>query len=116
VKRRVKFPPFTILKELKGIEFIIYCMMIGASSMYLQELYKPNMIFDPYYRWLKSRSTRKHFSIYNPMGLNVYDQNFWINFLVYGLYFGRFDGYFLLSIGGTYFSIEIIKLVKRWNT
>jgi hypothetical protein len=71
------------------------------------------MIFRRYFLYLVYWWRKGKYRILKPLGLCVYCQNFWINALLYPLIFGGYDSMFILSVGGSYVSVEAIRRMKR---
>lgn len=140
-----------IIPQVQHVELLLFCLMTGALSMFLQECYKPNMILRKYFIWLMyhwrkkprkrvkiiylrinvgdyraySKEIRKikrrhnlkklKYSLLKPLGLCVYCQNAWITIILYPMLF-KVDVWYLLSLGGTFFSVELIRMIKRIKT
>ena len=103
----------------EGVSLELYCLSVGCLSMFLQNCYEPTGIFRRYYvllvyLWIKWRrkKQRKYRPILSPLGLCPQCQNFWINTILYPIFFGLTPEY-ILSVGGTYIVVELIIIIKR---
>jgi len=98
----------------------LYSLLVGSLSMFLQECYKKHMIFHQYFRWLEAKyeyypitfKRKWQLSLLKVGGICVYCQNFWINTILFPIFFGL-SPYYILTIGGSYLSVELIRLIKK---
>ncbi len=105
---------------VEGANLLLYCLFCASIAHFLQMCYESEMLLRRYYLylvylWIRNRSKkrRKFRGILKPLGLCIYCQAFWVNVILYPLFF-PIDQFFLLSIGGVYLCIELIFKIK-WH-
>ena len=108
-----------MLANEEVVVFVLYFLMIGALSEFLQMCYKKGMILRPYYvlimlAYLKSPRKWVRF-LMKPLGVCIDCQSFWVNTVLFPFYWGNNPLLFILSIGGVYISLELIYLLKKWT-
>ena len=102
-----------IAAEAKAVELELYCLTIAGLASFLQECYKPPMILQKYKALLLKSWEKKPRKILKPLGLCIYCQLFWINTIAYPFYFGGYNANYILTIGGTFIAVELIRLIQN---
>ena len=82
--------------------------------MYVQEIMEEGMILNPYLKWLEEQYDKGKLLkwLSKPLGLCVYCQSFWLHLVFYFVLYGHGFLHFLLTLGGVFISIEIIRRIK----
>lgn len=96
-----------------GAELIFYSLAVAGLCEFLQVCYKKNMIFHDYYCWIKKKNLKRQRSVYSILGLCIYCQAFWVNLILYPIYFQKVSVMFLFSLGAMFFFLELLKLIIR---
>ena len=102
-----------IAAEARAVRLELYCLTIAGLASFLQECYKKPMILEKYKNFLVRSWETKPRKILKPLGLCIYCQLFWINTIAYPFYFGGYNLNYILTIGGTFAAVELIKLIQN---
>jgi hypothetical protein len=102
-----------IAAEARAVRLELYCLTIAGLASFLQECYKPAMILQKYKAFLLKSWDERPRKILKPLGLCIYCQLFWLNTIAYPFYFKGYDLNYILTIGGTFAAVELIRLIQN---